>query len=84
MSIKRGSSVDQVGLVPQTNVGVSDIRTGQDPIALPDGISPDGGGSIANLRDGGMNEKLSGSVGETGENDADDPKFVANDGCKNP
>ena len=83
MSIKRGSSVDQVGLVPQTNVGVSDIRTGQDPIALPDGISPDGGGAIANLKDGGMNEKLSGAVGVK-LGDAVKTNFVANDGCKNP
>ena len=77
MPIKRGSSVDRVGLQPMSNVAASDPNTGMNPIALPDApMTP-------NLKDGGMNERVSPAVGETGQNDGDD-KFVANDGCKNP
>ena len=47
MSIKRGSSVDQVGMQPQSNVATSDPGTGGQPIALPDAPMP------VNRNDGG-------------------------------
>lgn len=62
-----------------SNVAASDPMTGMNPIALPDAISPDGGGSIANLADGGKGEVNTGGVTNPG------PKtFKANTGYENP
>lgn len=76
MAIKRGSSVDRVGLEPQSNVAASDPTTGMNPIALPDApMAPV-------LKDGGMNERVSGATGC--DTSCGRKNFVANDGCKNP
>lgn len=82
--IKRGSSVDRVGLTPQSNVAAGDAQTGMNPIALPDAISPDGGGSIAKASDGGMHEKVVPDSGVTNCSPGAGKNFKANTGYENP
>ncbi len=72
--IKRGSSVDQVGLPCSSNVSPENQMTGRNPIALPDAPLP------INRNDGGSRAIQPGtpvSVVTT-------PPFKANDGCSNP
>ena len=46
------SSVNRVGLRPQSQVSPSDFNTGEIPLVLDNPPNP------VNLRDGGMNERL--------------------------
>lgn len=74
MSIKRGSSVDRVGLEPQSNVSASNPMTGMVPIALPDAEMP------VNRNDGGSRSIQPG----VGVSVVTTPPFKANTGCDNP
>lgn len=76
--IKRGSSVDQVGLVPQTNVAPGDATTGMVPIALPDEPLP------VNRSDGGSRESAVPAAGVTNCSPGAGKNFKANTGCDNP
>lgn len=74
MAIKRGSSVDQVGLTPMSNVSPSDPNTGMRPIALPDGEMP------VNRNDGGSRSIQPG----VGQSAPAAKAWKANTGMENP
>lgn len=72
--IKRGSSVDRVGMPCSSNVSPENPMTGMVPIALPDADMP------VNLNDGGSRSIQPG----VGVSVVTMPPFKANTGMENP